>query len=303
MAEILEIIKTEASILYYYTSIQFYQIVPYFAMGILVGSFISVFEKDKIHVLFTKLCSGKLGFFALIPASLLGIVSPLCMYGTIPIAASFSEKGLKDDVIASFMMSSALLNPQLLMYTFALGQAAALIRFIGCFLCGIAAGLIVRSLNREHFFKFSVLSKYASKDIDPNPFFRYIKNVGRNVRGTWFYFFLGIVLTSLYQRYVPQDLVANLFGSTNFGFGVLTAAALGVPMYSCGGAAIPLLNDWLITGMSMGAAASFMITGAATKFTKIGALVIALSGKRLVGYLLFVIGFALLYGLAVNLIV
>ena len=31
-------------------------------------------------------------FWGLIPASLLGIVSPLCMYGTIPIAASFSRK-------------------------------------------------------------------------------------------------------------------------------------------------------------------------------------------------------------------
>ena len=38
-----------------------------------------------------------MGWLGVIPASLLGIVSPLCMYGTIPIAASFSEQGVKDD--------------------------------------------------------------------------------------------------------------------------------------------------------------------------------------------------------------
>lgn len=30
-------------------------------------------------------------------ASVLGVASPLCMYGTIPIAASFSKNGMEDD--------------------------------------------------------------------------------------------------------------------------------------------------------------------------------------------------------------
>lgn len=55
-----------------------------------------------------------LGIFGIIPTSLLGIASTLCMYGTIPIAASFSQKGLRDDDLAAFMMSSVPLNPQLL---------------------------------------------------------------------------------------------------------------------------------------------------------------------------------------------
>jgi uncharacterized membrane protein YraQ (UPF0718 family) len=55
----------------------------------------------------------KMGAFGVIPASLLGIASPLCMYGTIPIAASFAEKGMAEDWIAAFCMSSILLNPQL----------------------------------------------------------------------------------------------------------------------------------------------------------------------------------------------
>lgn len=43
-------------------------------------------------------CEIKGGACGIIPASLLGIASPLCMYGTIPIAASFSHHGMRDDL-------------------------------------------------------------------------------------------------------------------------------------------------------------------------------------------------------------
>jgi uncharacterized membrane protein YraQ (UPF0718 family) len=98
----------------------------------------------------------KLGVLGLIPASLTGIASPLCMYGTIPIAASFSEKGMEDDWPAAFMMSSILLNPQLLFYSAALGPAVLLIRFVSCFICGVTAGLCVRyCFKNKTFFNFA----------------------------------------------------------------------------------------------------------------------------------------------------
>ena len=42
----------------------------------------------------------------------IGIASPLCN-GTISIAASFYEKGMRDDWLAAFMMASILPNPNL----------------------------------------------------------------------------------------------------------------------------------------------------------------------------------------------
>jgi len=179
------------------------------------------------------------------------------MYGTIPIAASFSGKGMKDDWLAAFMMSSILLNPQLLIYSAALGTTALVIRFVSCFLCGIAAGLCVRIFYRDKFFfNFSGFAEPASRDTDPNPFLRLIKNIGRNMKATGGYFLLGIILTALFQRYVPADAFASLFGSQR-GFGTLMAATLGVPLYVCGGGTIPLLQQWLASGMSMGAATAF----------------------------------------------
>lgn len=297
-----EILKREFIYIRYYFEIQLMQILPYFVLGIVIGSVISVFGKKKIHSLMTVIQDKHLGIFGIIPASLIGIASPLCMYGTIPIAASFSQKGMRDDYLAAFMMSSILLNPQLLIYSAALGNFALCIRFISCFLCGIAAGLAVRFLFKDkHFFDFTGFSEGASRDTDPNIFMRLLKNIGRNLKATGPWFLIGILLSALFQRYVPADAFAKLFVN-NRGFGLLMAATIGVPLYACGGGTIPLLQQWLAGGMSMGSATAFMITGPSTKITNLGALKIVLGIKHFMLYILFVMVFALLSGALVNIL-
>jgi uncharacterized membrane protein YraQ (UPF0718 family) len=223
------------------------------------------------------------------------------MYGTIPIAASFAEQGVEDDWLAAFMMSSILLNPQLLVYSAALGVPALIIRFVSCFLCGCAAGLCVRFFFKgRKFFNFAGFSLPENRDIDPNPFMRFLKNLLRNIKATGFYFLIGVILSALFQRYVPAEAMAVLFGKENRGFGLLMAATIGVPLYVCGGGTIPLLMAWLSDGMSMGSAAAFMITGPATKITNLGAVKIVVGAKHFVLYLFFSMVYALLSGLAID---
>lgn len=295
----LHILRREAIYLWYYLSVQTEQILPYWVLGILIGSFVSVFGKGKIHHVFSRLGESKLGILGLMPASALGIASPLCMYGTLPLAASFSEQGMRDDYLAAFMMSSVLLNPQLIIYSAALGKTALVIRIVSCFIRGVAAGLLVRIFYRQKpFFHFHGFAVGANRDTHPNLIIRFLKNVWRNLKATVPWFALGILLTALYQRYVPSEAAANLFG--NGGFGVLMAATLGVPMYMCGGGTIPLLQEWLWNGMSMGSAAAFMITGPATKLTNLGALKSVLGIKHFLLYWAFVILFAFATGILVN---
>lgn len=299
----IEIIQREAVYLWYYFDLQLRQIMPYFLLGILLGSIISVFVKDHIHGLFRSLGSKKLGFLGIIIASILGIASPLCMYGTIPLAASFSKSGIRDDWLAAFMMSSILLNPQLIIYSTALGGTALAIRIVSCFLCGIAAGALVRIFYKDKpFFDFSGFEEPKSRDTHPNLLIRLLKNIGRNFKATAMWFLIGVVLSVLFQRYVPAEFISGLFGK-NEGFGVLMAATIGVPLYACGGGTIPLLIQWLADGMSMGSAAAFMITGPATKITNLGAVKIVLGIKRFLLYLAFVMLFSLVTGLLVNIVI
>ena len=139
----IEILKREFIYLWYYADVQFRQIFGYWVVGMVIGSFISVFAKDMIHSAVSNTKSEKWGIFGIIPSCILGVISPLCMYGTVPLAASFAKKGMREDYIASFMMASILLNPQLIIYSMALGNAMVLIRIISCTLCGIVAGLLI----------------------------------------------------------------------------------------------------------------------------------------------------------------
>lgn len=299
----IEIIHREFVYLWYYFDVQLRQIFGYWILGIVLGSCVSVFLKDRIYNLFRSMSESRMGLFGVVPASLLGIASPLCMYGTIPLAASFSKSGMRDEWLASFMMCSILLNPQLIIYSTALGTTALAVRIISCLVCGIVAGLLIRFIgNGKKFFCFDGFNEPRSHDTDPNLFLRLLKNIGRNIRATGLYFLFGIFLSAVFQRYVPQDLMTTFFGG-NEAFGVLMAATIGVPLYACGGGTIPLLQAWLIDGMSMGSAAAFMITGPSTKITNLGALKIVLGVRNFVIYLAFIMLFSIATGLIVNVLV
>ncbi len=299
----IETIQREFIYIWYYFDIQLRQIFGYWVLGMVIGSMVSVFAKERIHQLFSAMNGKKWGVLGVIPASLLGTLSPLCMYGTIPIAASFAKKGMREDWLAAFMMSSVLLNPQLMIYSAALGTNAMMVRLISCIICGIVAGIVIAVFyQKKKFFDFKHFDERASHDTDPNMVLRLLKNMGRNVKATGGYFLFGVFLSALFQRYVPAEGFSNLFGAQNEGFGVLMAATIGVPLYACGGGTIPLLQAWLIDGMSMGSAVSFMITGPATKITNLGALKSGLGVRHFVYYIAFVMLFALLTGMIVNFI-
>mgnify|MGYP005804182543 FL=1 len=296
----IDVLHREFVYLWYYFDVQLRQIFWYWVFGIVLGSCVSVFLKDRIHGGLRAMSQSRMGMIGVVPASLLGIASPLCMYGTIPLAASFSKSGMRDEWLASFMMCSILLNPQLIVYSTALGPTALAVRIISCFLCGILAGVLIRLLGKDRpFFNFSGFEEQKSRDTHPNPIIRLVQNIGRNVKVTGPYFLLGILLSAIFQRYVPQDLMARFFGG-NEAFGVLMAATVGVPLYACGGGTIPLLQAWLADGMSMGSAAAFMITGPSTKITNLGAMKIVLGLKHFLLYLVFVMAFSFATGLLVN---
>ena len=298
----IEILKRELVYLWYYAELQFRQIFVYWALGMMIGSFISVFAKDGIHRMFVRMKNTKWGISGIVPACLLGIASPLCMYGTIPVAASFRRQGMREDWLAAFMMASILLNPQLIIYSAALGTKALAVRIISCFICGIAAGLAVHLFYADRdFFDFSGFEERAGRDTDPGLLVRYLKNLGRNLRATGGYFFAGIVLSALFQRYVPGHVMTDLFGGSQ-AWGVLMAATVGVPLYACGGGTIPLLQEWLDMGMSMGSAAAFMITGPATKITNLGALKIVMGIRRFAVYIAFIMLYSLMSRILINMI-
>ena len=74
MTEPITVLRRELIYIWYYFEIQFRQIFWYWILGMLIGSFISVFTKDTIHGIFAGMKDKKLGLFGIIPACLLGMI-------------------------------------------------------------------------------------------------------------------------------------------------------------------------------------------------------------------------------------
>lgn len=290
-------LKVELYSLGYLAYLQFKQIFLWWIAGVAVGSVVSVFASSWIERMAAGLAKGKYLLVGILSAALLGVASPVCMYGTVPLIASLGKKGVPHCILSAFMVSSILLNPNLLLFSFALGTPLALARLGFSLLAGVTAGALTAVfMHRKGLYQFESFEPRKKKDVPDNRLIAYLQDFKRGIAKTAPYFFIGIALTALFDRYFPKDLLVNLFGSDN-GLGVLFATAIGVPVYVCGGGTIPLLKSWLDMGMTPGAAMAFMISGPASKLTNLSAVKMILGFRNFLLYMVFSILFAFAAGL------
>ena len=271
---------------------QLTMIAPYWAMGLTISSLVSVYLSDKITEKIATLTTERL--WTIFPASFLGVVSPLCMFGTVPLIAALGKKGVQQHVLAAFMVSSVLLNPNLWLVSFVLGLEIVIARLSLALLCGILAGIaVLYGFRGRSLFTFDRFPDQAGKR-------RYLlTNLLKAVRITAPYLLLGVTLTAFSERYIHPEWIAGMFGARR-GLGVLFATVLSVPLYICGAGTVPLIRAWLMSGMGIGDALTFMLAGPATKINNLSAVKMILGIKNFLLYLAFVIGFAILSGLIIG---
>jgi hypothetical protein len=280
--------------------LQFGRIVPYWIAGVAIGSLIQVFFSPRMAQAASRIGRGRLGLQKTALAAGLGAASPICMYGTVPLIASLARKGVPQHLLAAFMASSVLINPNLFVFSLALGAPLAVIRLIACLVLGIAAGLLVRIFFRDRpLFDLTRFPEEKSRSAGAPTARDLLTSLHRGILTTAPYLLAGILLTALFDRWFPRDWMDWAF-TRNRGLGVVIAASLGVPVYVCGGGTIPLLMAWRGAGMSPGSALGFMISGPATKLTNLGAAKIILGTRNLLLYVAFNISFAIASGLLLD---
>ena len=231
-------------------------------------------------------------------AACLGGASPLCTYGTVPVLMELVRNGASPGPALAFLVASSLLNPQLfILMAGGLGLPLALAQMVGVLLLSLPAGLLARRLRPEIFLSAETLSpdSFPSRHSNAhNTFLRLTETVG-------LYFVVGVILAALLQILIPPAWTSSLLGAGRW-YGVLLAGVLGVPLYTCGGGAVPVIAGLLAQGMSPGAALAFFLAGPATRLTSLAALGTLLNRRALIAYTVYVIVGAALVGAALNLI-
>lgn len=279
---------------------QFRILFPYWMAGLLLSAFLTAYGERPIEKLTEYLGKRRFPQLYLLPACMMGVISPLCMYGTIPLMAALARKGVPQNLLAAFMISSILLNPTLFVMSLSLGLPIALLRLGSAILCGLIAGIIVTLIWKgKPIFQLDAFSLEETSR-SRTRIRQLLHSLRRNFEITAPYLLLGITLTVLLERYIPTTLFTAVLGDKS-PFAILASASIGIPLYMCGGGTIPLIQSWLEAGMSTGAAMAFMISGPATKLNNLSAVKMILGKINFILYIAYTLLFSLLTGYAANL--
>ncbi len=232
-------------------------------------------------------------------AACLGGMSPISTYGTVPVLLQFLRRGASPGPVLAFLAASSMLNPQLFLLVLGgLGPRVALAQVAGVLLLSLPVGLAASWLDPALFLHPATLS--ASP---PSPAARrrfswsdLARDVVRLTEWVGLTFVVGVALAAILQVFVPPQWVANLLGEGRR-TGVVLAGILGIPLYTCGGAAVPVLSGLTATGMNAGSALAFLLSGPATRVTALAAMGSLLNRRALIVYVVYVIAAAVILGL------
>lgn len=244
---------------------------PYLVIGILISTFVKIYFTEKTVKKFFE--NRKTG--TILIASCLGVISPLGAYVTLPLIASFYALGTPLAPLIAFSVASPLINPAIFLLTQGtLGLEMAIARVVSALVLGISAGMATL------FFIVRIPSGFQLKSVPLNNAFE--QKIGKGnlslsvfmheaytyTRYIFKHFALGIFIAALVKVMIPANLIADFLGSGSK-ISILLATGAGVPLYSCGGAALPVLKELLDFGVGKGAILAFCISGPAIKLSTI----------------------------------
>ena len=254
----------------------FVKIGPYVLVSIVISVAVTRFFRTRKKLLFPA----RNELLAIVSAAAVGLVSPLPTYAAIPVGLSLIPAGIPFSAVLAFAIASPLINPSVFYLTAArLGLEMALIRTIVAFVIGCAGGVLVMTVFRS-----------LRKEDVPAPFLQppVERTLWTDIRRTSLYtgkvFGIAILISAAVKALVPAQTIVNLAGE-HAATGTLVAMGLGVPFYSCGGAAIPFMETLMDMGMGKGPVLAFFIAGPATKLETIYAFRSTMGMKVLFLYL------------------
>ncbi len=278
-------------------------LLPYVLLGVLLAE---VLKYTPWTRLVRKVTSGS-PIPSIAVSSILGITSPLCTYGTVPIVIELYRSGVPLAPLLTFLSASSLMNPQLFLVTWGgLGREFALLRLVFTLVFSLMLGGLVSLVERRRkgSGKAAVNARFTrtestEKRVRAFTVRSFARSFLKNLEFVGAYIVVGVVLSALLETFIPLDAVLQRTEGLQW-VNVVSLAVLGIPLYACGGGTIPLVSTLMSNGVSAGAALAFLIVGPGTRITPLLALGSFVSKRMLAAYVVVLLGFSILVGMAIN---
>jgi hypothetical protein len=181
-----------------------------------------------------------------------------------------------------------------------LGWPVALVKMAGAFIAGLISGVLtdlkpapaVQAVAREP----GSCGIEPAKTI-PGRFWGHA--FGTIFRDLYRWLAFGLVVSALLGTLVPPGRLAEV-AWLNGPLGMLAALAIGIPLYVCSTASVPIAASLVAAGFAPGAALVFLMAGPATNAATRGAVRKTLGGRVFAIYLSTIIGVSLAAGLLLD---
>lgn len=272
---------------------------PYLLFGFLVAGILSVLVSQRIV---ERHLGGK-GIWPLVKASLFGVPLPLCSCGVIPVSMSLHKHGASKASVISFLLSTPQTGADSVFVTLSLlGPLFAIFRPLAAFVTGIIGGTLVNVFDKEQDDKEQKSQKGTEQCCCGNQdkkiirglkygFITLPRDIGRTM-------LVGLIIAAAISALVPDGYFAEHLGTGIFAMVVMMF--LGIPVYVCATASVPVAAALILKGLTPGAAIVFLMTGPATNAASFVTIWKTLGSRTAITYLLTVAGCALLSGILLD---
>ena len=212
------------------------------------------------------LLSGKRGFTANVLAALLGTVTPFCSCSAVPLFYGFVSAGVPLGAAFSFLVSAPMVNEVAVVLLWNLfGWKVALVYVAAGLAVALAAGWAIGRLHLEKLLEDWVLRPQSGANGEnsaspaPDRVGAGLLAVREVVGKVWLYVLLGIAVGAFIHGWVPDGLLAPIFGGGAW-WSVPVSVAIGIPLYLNAAGSVPVVESLVAKGASLGSALAFMMS-------------------------------------------
>ncbi len=268
---------------------------PSLIFGLLIAGILHVFvKKDRISAHL-----GRPGFRSSMKAALIGVPLPLCSCGVLPAALGLRRDGASKGAVTSFLISTPQTGVDSIAVTWGvLGWPVALAKVIAAFLAGVIGGTIADKTGNgfENEGKATGCTRVETGSI-PSRVWNYF--FGTIFRDIYRWLALGIIVSALITTFLEPGQLSE-YTVLGGPLGLLAALAIGIPLYVCSIASVPIAAGLIYAGFPVGSALVFLMAGPATNAATMGAVRKSLGARVFLIYILTVIGVSLAAGGVLN---
>ncbi len=205
-----------------------------------------------------------------ISGTLLGALTPFCSCSTIPILAGLLSSGAPFGPSISFLISSPLLNPVIVILLWKLlGFKLTAFYVISMFIFAVLAGLIFNTLGLEkHLRNVKIRRSQNGEGQKESKWIIALKDAWSFFYPVLPYLLFGVLIGAVIHDFIPADFISSIAGKDH-PFAIPVAAIIGIPMYIRVETMIPISEALVSKGMSMGAVIALIIGGAGASLPEV----------------------------------